>query len=108
MKENNKELKSIWGKWWIPIRKWFYPVWLIYETSIRFFNYAQAVHIYFIEQQNYIGKISAQIVAIFCSISTFAICTLFLTLPACFILYHFFKIVNLSNTHFEEKIKNIF
>ena len=108
MKEKNKELQSIWGKRWIPIRKWFYPGWLIYETSTRFYDYAQAVHIYFIEQQNYIGTISTQTVAIFCGISTFAICTLFLTVPACFILYYFFKTVNLSNTPFEEKIKYIF
>jgi len=36
MEEQNLQLKSIWGKWWEPIRKWFYPAWLIYETTVRF------------------------------------------------------------------------
>ena len=112
MEENNKKLKSIWGKWWVSIRKWFYPAWLLYEISMRFYDYAQSVHIYFIGQQNYlesyIGEIGAQTLAIFCSVATFVICTVFLTVPVCFILYKFFKTINLTSTQFEEKMKPIF
>lgn len=112
MKEYNKQPKSIWGKWWEPLRKWFYPGWLIYETSVRFYAYAKSVHNYFIEQQDYlaiyIGKIATRALVLFCSVSTFAVCTVFLSVPACFLLYHFFKKENLTRTIYEEKLKPIF
>lgn len=112
MEEKNKQLKSIWGKWWEPIRKWFYPTWLLYETSIRFYDYAQSVHNYFITQQDtmasYIREMGTQTLSIFCSVATFSICTAFLTLPVCFVLYKFFQTQNLTGTEFEEKIKTYF
>ena len=54
------------------------------------------------------GEIGVQVVAIFCSTITFAICTVFLTVPAYFILYKFFITANLTHTRFEERIKMIF
>ncbi|GAA4303446.1 hypothetical protein [Aestuariibaculum suncheonense] len=109
MEEKNEQLKSIWGKWWEPIRKWFYPSWLFYELSIQFYVYSTDVHNYFIEQQDcftsFIGEIGTQILALFSGVVTFVICTIFLTIPACFILYKFFKIENLTSTLFEEKMK---
>lgn len=108
MGENTKQLESIWGKWWEPIRKWFYPTWCIYEVSIRFYDYSQSIYVYFIEQQNHLGEINAQILAVFFSFISFAICTLYLTIPSCFTLYKLFKEYNLTNTKFEQKIKKIF
>ncbi len=112
MEENNKQLRSIFGKWWESSRKWFYPAWLLYELSARFYDYAIGVQNYFIEQQDYftlyIGEIGTQTLAIFCSVVTFVICTAFLTIPACFVLYKFFKIKNLSDSRFEEKFKIYF
>ncbi|WP_343788201.1 hypothetical protein [Wandonia haliotis] len=112
MGEKNKQRKSIFGKWWEPVRKWFYPTWLLYELSIRFYDYAIAVHNYFIEHQDYlasyVGEISTQTLAIFCSVATFIICSAFLTMPACFLLYTFFKTENVSATPFEDKIKKYF
>ncbi|PKH52376.1 hypothetical protein CXF68_17475 [Tenacibaculum sp. Bg11-29] len=107
MEEKNKQLKSVWGKWWESIRKWFYPIWLLYELSIKFYNYSETTYYYFIAQ-NYISEQGLQILAIFCSVASFIICNFFLTLPACFILYKFFKIENLTNTQFENKIKKYF
>ncbi|CAM3936840.1 MULTISPECIES: hypothetical protein [Flavobacterium] len=112
MEEKNKQLKSVWGKWWEPIRKWFYPNWLLYELSIRFYDYSIDVHNYFTDQQDYfasfIGEFGTQALAIFCSVATFVICTFFLTVFTCFVLYKFFKIENLTNTRFEEKTKKYF
>ena len=108
MEKNNKQLKSIWGKWWASIRKWFYPAWLVYETSIRFYDYGQSVHDYFIIQQDYIGDIGAATLAIFFSVTTFVICASFLTLPTSFLLYQFFQTENLTSTRLEEKIKRYF
>ncbi len=108
MEKNNKQLKSIWGKWWASIRKWFYPAWLVYETSIRFYVYGQSVHDYFIMQQDFVGGIGAEISAIIFSVATFVICSSFLTLPASFLLYQFFQTENLTSTWFEEKIKRYF
>ena len=69
MEENNKQPRSIWGKWWEPIRKWFYPGWLIYETSVRFYAYAKSVYHYLIEQQDhlafYTGEIATTALAFF-------------------------------------------
>lgn len=107
MEENNKQLKSIWGKWWEPIRKWFYPAWLIYETTVRFFDYSEAIYLFFIVQ-NYLGELGSQILAVFCSVTTFAICSFFLTVPTTFILYKFFKTETLPGTQFESKIKKYF
>lgn len=112
MEEKDKQLKSIFGKWWQPVRKWFYPTWLLYELSIRFYDYAIAVFNYLIENQeyfaSYIGKVGSQISAVFCSVVTFIVCTAFLTLPACFLLYTFFKTENLTATQFEYQIKKYF
>lgn len=112
MGENDKQLKSIWGKWWVPIRKWFYPSWLIYETSIRFYDYAQSVQNYFINQQEYIatylGETGTQTLGVFCGVATFIICAAFLTVPASFVLYKFFKTENLTGTQVEEKMKIMF
>ncbi|MCG6191287.1 hypothetical protein [Maribellus maritimus] len=112
MEENNKQLESIWGKWWQPIRKWFYPTWLIYEISYRFYAYSISTSQYIENHQeniaSYIGEISTQTLAISSSFITFGICTAFLTVPASFILYQFFKEDNLTGTGFEEKIKRLF
>ncbi len=107
MEEQNKQLTSIWGKWWVSIRKWFYPAWLIYETTVRFYDYSEATYLFFITQ-NYLEGLGSQILAVFCSITTFAICSFFLSVPTTFILYKFFKIENLSGTQFESKIKKYF
>ncbi|NMM47631.1 hypothetical protein [Marinigracilibium pacificum] len=112
MEEKNKLQKSIFGKWWKPVRQWFYPTWLLYELTIRFYDYAIAVHNFFIERPDYfasyIGEISTQSLAVFCSVATFIICSAFLTVPACFILYKFFKIELLTDTQFEYKMKKYF
>ena len=104
MEEHKKELTSIWGNWWVPIRKWFYPTWLISETSIRFYEYAQAVFIYFMGGQNgYLPNSRALGIQIFATISgmlTFVFRTIFLTIPTCLILYYFFKNLNLTGTQF--------
>jgi len=107
MGEQNTQLTSIWGKWWVSIRKWFYPAWLIYETTVRFYDYSEATYLFFITE-NYMGELGSQILAVLCSIATFAICCFFLTVPTTFILYKFFKIENLSRTQFESKIKKYF
>lgn len=101
MEEKNKQIHSIWGKWWESIRKWFYPAWLIYETSYRFNEYSISVYKYFGETENHTLAITA-------SIATFIICTAFLTVPTCFTLYKFFKIDNLTNSLFEDKMKRFF
>lgn len=111
MKENTNQQYSIWGKWWDPIRKWFYSIWFAYETTIRFYEYSISVNQYFTEQQNtissYIGNIGAQILNVFCSVCTFVICVIFLTVPIIFILFKFFSVDNLTNTSFEQKLKRI-
>ncbi len=112
MEVKNTQLKSIWGKWWEPIRKWFYPTWLIYETSFRFYEYGHAVHAYLIALPHYsaskIVEIGLPTLAVFCGFLTFAVCTLFLTLPASYLLYQFFKQDNLSQSRFEQKLKKLF
>lgn len=111
MKVKSKQTKSIWGRWWSPIRKWFYPSWLIYECSYRFYDYAIAVYAYFKNHQidiaSYIGETGAQSFNTICSVATFVICSGFLTIPACFVLYKFFKIENLTSTKFEERLKRL-
>ena len=112
MNEHNKQKKSIWGTWWAPHRVWFYPVWLIYEVSTRFYDYSKGVHGYFEKHQGdiapYIGKIGSQVLDVLCSSVTFVGCSVFLTVPACFVLYKFFDEYNLTDTIFEEKIKVLF
>lgn len=112
MEENNKQPESIWGKWWQPIRKWFYPAWLIYETTYRFYAYSIYTNHYIKSHQynidSYIGEIGVQTLSISFSIITFVICTAFLTVPTSFILYKFFKEDNLTGTEFEEKFKRFF
>ncbi len=86
-------------------------MWLGYETLVRFYEYAVAVNHYFTTQEErisiYIGAIGAQILNVFCSVGTFAICIIFLTIPAVFILFKFFSVAKLTNTHFEQKLKRI-
>lgn len=91
MEDYKEQQKPILGVWWQAIRVWFYPLWLIYETSIRFYDYSLGVHSYFIEQQYFIGETFSKILAITCGLATFLICTFYLTLPASFSLYKFFK-----------------
>ncbi|UZD22604.1 hypothetical protein PBT90_04115 [Algoriphagus halophytocola] len=110
--EENKQPISIWGKYWEPIRKWFYPSWLAYEVTVRFYDYSKAVYHFFTKQQDFIavsiGKLGSQTLAIFSSLATFAICTAYLTIPACFALYQFFKKENLTGAAFETKLKTWF
>lgn len=112
MEEKNKLQKSIYGKWWQAVRIWFYPIWLLYELSIRFYDYAIAVQNYFVELQDHsflrFGEIGTNTLAMLCSVSTFIVCTAFLTVPASFVLYKFFKIENLTTSPFEAKLKKYF
>ncbi|NMH89662.1 hypothetical protein [Flavivirga algicola] len=108
MEEYNNHQKSIFGAWWEPFRKWFYPAWLLYELSIRFYDYALAVYQYIIEQQNYLGEITAQTLAVFLSIATFIICAFYLTIPASLALYKFFKEDKQITNPFIYRIKTYF
>lgn len=112
MEEQNEQRKSIYGRRWEPIRKWFYSSWLIYELSIHFYGYAIAVHNYLIEQQGYftsrLGEMGTQVSAIFCSVGAFIIYTFFLTVPAGFVLFKFFKTESLTGTELERKMKKYF
>lgn len=101
MEVQTKQLQSIWGKWWESFRKWFYPAWLIYETSVRFYEYSIDTHLY-------LSEISSEILAFVTAIIVFIICSAFLTIPATFILYKFFKVENLTGTSFENNIKKYF
>ncbi len=105
MEANKNQLKSIWGKWWVPIRKWFYPAWLIYEASIRFYDYAIDLYKYTIGLQDYIGETSTQILAVFSGIITFVICSFYLTVPASLALFKFFKKEKPISHSFEDRIK---
>ena len=103
--------KSIWGRPWTRDRKWFYPAWLICETSVRFYGYAHYVYNYFEEHHEwivpYVGEIGAQTldVLFFCVVLLGSLA--FLTVPACFALYIFFKKESLTGTKFEKKIKRL-
>lgn len=112
MEDLNSQLHSIWGTLWEPVRKWFYPFWLIYETSVRFYNYAVGVQVYFSEQHTsisaYIGDVGAYILGLVCSVLTFVICSAFLTLPGSYLLFKLFKVDNLTKSVYEEKLKPIF
>jgi len=108
MEEKKIALQSIWGKWWEPKRKWLYPAWLCYETTVRFYDYACATYQYAIHQQNNIGEQTAQIVAILGSVSTFAVCFAFLTLPGCLALFSFFSSTKTYHDSFESQIKKYF
>ncbi|MFH6604354.1 hypothetical protein ACEZ3G_12755 [Maribacter algicola] len=101
MEDNNKLPTSIWGKWWSPIRKWFYPSWLIYETSYRFYDYAVAVHLY-------LKNIGNEYLALVSGMATFMVCTAFLTVSTSFLLFKFFSVENLTGTRFEERMKPLF
>ncbi|WP_136482850.1 hypothetical protein [Cognatitamlana onchidii] len=107
MEDLNSHQKSVFGSWWEAIRKWFYPAWLIYETSLRFYEYAFGVSNYFINQHERIGELFAQILAITSGVATFLICTFYLTLPASITLFKFFKEDKLTNP-FLRKIKKYF
>ncbi|WP_242205481.1 hypothetical protein [Aestuariivivens insulae] len=108
MGEFKNQQKSIFGTWWEPIRKWFYPAWLVYETSIRFYDYALSVYSYFIEQQDNIGEVITQVLAITCGLTTFLICIFYVTLPVSIILYKFFKDDKPIVNPFIHKIKKYF
>lgn len=107
-----KQNNSIWGSWWTPLRKWVYPVWLLYEVSIRFYDYALSTYHYFEaflkSITSLVGNTGVQVLSIASSILTFALCTAFLTIPTCFILYKFFKVGNLTNTSLEQRMKVYF
>lgn len=112
MEDKNTQLNSIFGKWWEPLRKWFYPTWLIYELSIRFYNYAITVYQYFTQPPAFfaslLGEMAAQAFAILSSVFTFLICTIYLTVPSSFTLFKFFTIKNLKGKQFEDKMKKYF
>jgi hypothetical protein len=91
MEDLIKKQQSIFGRWWTAIRRWFYPAWLIYETSFRFYDYSVSVINYFIEHQDFFGEATTQVLAIFCGLATFLLCTFYLTVPSSFTLYKFFK-----------------
>lgn len=108
MEGNNSINKSIWGAWWTSFRKWFYPAWLAYETIIRFYGYAFPIYQYFLLQEQNLGAKMAQLVAVFASSLTFAICFFFLTIPASIALFRYFNTNTLSNNSIEQKIKTYF
>ena len=103
---------SLWGTWWTPLRRWVYPIWLAYEASYRFYEYSLSVHRYFsghhYDISFYIGSIGATTLDVACSTLTFLVCTIFLTVPACFLLYNFFREDNLTKSIFEKRLKKIF
>lgn len=111
MEKQQKKTTSIWGSWWMSIRKWFYLSWFVYEVSIRFYDYSIAVYFYFNDYLNNsvasLSEIGFQILAIISSFLTFTVCTVFLTVPICFLIFEFFKTTNLTNTLFEQKLKRI-
>lgn len=98
METHIKHQSSIWGKYWESLRIWFYPAWLMYETTHRFYTYS-------LDMYCYVSGISSQQIALISSVLTIIICTLFLTLPTCFILYKFLKVDNLTKSNFGEKLK---
>lgn len=104
MEENKVQLKSIWGQWWEPIRKWFYPSWLCYETTMHFYEYALSVHNYFINFKTF----GTQTLAILGGAATFIVCFAFLTVPASIALFKFFKSEKTYNNPFEKKLKTYF
>lgn len=112
MKEKNHEQASIWGKWWLPVRKWFYSIWLGYELTTRFYEYALSVHSYFQSEHDYLaaqmGNMGHQLLDLFCSVSTFVVCTIYLTIPACYVLFRFFQEKKPTQTRFEARFKRIF
>lgn len=108
MEDNTTTVKSIWGTWWTSFRKWFYASWLIYETGIRFYEYALPVHQYFMRQGEHLGENTAQVLAYLCSSLTFMLCFFFLTVPATIALFRYFKMEDTSRNTIEQKIKTYF
>jgi len=112
MEDKNKQKTQFFGKWWEPNRKWFYPTWLIYELSIRFYDYAIAVHQYFTQPPAFfaslLGEMDPQAFALLSSVFTFLICTIYLTVPSSYTLFKFFIIKNLTGNQFEDKMKKYF
>ncbi|UTW64554.1 hypothetical protein KFE98_10570 [bacterium SCSIO 12741] len=108
MEANRIPQKSILGPWWVPIRPWFYSAWLAYELTIRFYDYGLAVYHYFLEFENHLGEFGAQALALFCGIAVFLICTSYLTLAGCVLLFKFFSTRNESGNSTEEKFKYYF
>lgn len=112
-KNNLMEVKltkrqSIWGKPWASFRKWFYPTWFCYETTIRFYDYSTPVYDYFISQGDNLGIHWALILAILLSCLTFIICFFFLTVPGSIALFRYFKNHTLESNSFEQKLKTFF
>ena len=105
MEENSNKLKSIWGSWWEPVRKWFYPAWLIYETTVRFYAYTIQVHDSIIDLKFHSSDSFVQITAILAGVITFAICFAFLTVPASIALFRFFKSEKITTRSLERKLK---
>ncbi|MBC6998625.1 hypothetical protein [Cytophaga sp. FL35] len=106
--EEKQTPPSIWGPWWATIRKWFYPAWLLYETFIRFYGYSSEVQVYLathLERIAFMDQRDTQVLATFGGVLTFVVCTISLSLPLCFICYHFFLRSNLTHTLFEKKLK---
>ncbi len=112
MEATTIQLQSIWGAWWVPIRKWFYPAWLVYETAIRCYDYGLWVYHYFDPQAHsiipYIGETASQVLAIVSGVVTFMICAVFLIVPASMTLFHFFNKANVTNTPLEHRLKKYF
>lgn len=94
MEVQHIQKRTIWGNRWEPLRKWVYPAWLLYELSYRFCQYAMDTY-------KYIDEISTQTLAVSGAVLVFLICTAFLTVSSCFILFRFFKKENLTQTSFE-------
>lgn len=109
MEELQNQSQSIFGKWWLPIRIWFYPAWLLYELSIRFYGYALDIYHYIFKNLEFIfpdiNLTLTQITAGSFAFIAFAICFVYLTVPACYILFLFFKRGNLTKSKFELKLK---
>jgi hypothetical protein len=111
MEEQSKPIQSVWGKWWMPVRKWFYPTWLTYEASYRFYDYSATVYHYIATQQKsispFIGTLGTKVLGTISCLATFVICTLFLTIPASYLLYNFLDGKKTTTKRFEQQLKRI-
>ncbi|NVK03444.1 MAG: hypothetical protein HWD92_01420 [Flavobacteriia bacterium] len=102
-------IPSFFGPYWSKFRKWFYPAWLVYETTVRFLAYSSDVSSYFTAQSDAIaewsGAVGASIITTSSSVLTFLVCSAFLTVPAAYLLYAFFNTQNLTSSSIESKFK---
>ena len=107
-----QQKQSIWGSWWTSIRKWFYPAWLMYETTYRFYDYALGTYSYIGTYQTGIysnlGHAAFETFNICCSVLVFVICFVYLTIPGCLVLYKYFDKELGPLSSFEHKLKMIF